>query len=62
MAGRFEASKDLIQMQFPVIQLNDVHFSWSSQLEEILHINQLSITQGEHLFIPGSSGSGKTTL
>jgi len=49
-------------MQSPVIQLNDVHFSWSSQIAEILHIKQLSIAQGEHLFIQGSSGSGKTTL
>lgn len=49
-------------MENPVIQLNDVHFSWSSHVAEIININQLTIAQGEHLFIQGSSGSGKTTL
>ena len=45
-----------------VIHLQDVHFRWPGQNEDLLHIPELIVTKGEHLFIQGPSGSGKTTL
>ncbi|KHD05300.1 methionine ABC transporter ATP-binding protein [Candidatus Thiomargarita nelsonii] len=45
-----------------VIKLHNLRFRWPGQAEDILHIPDMQIHQGEHLFIQGSSGSGKTTL
>lgn len=45
-----------------VIELQDLHFSWSATTEEILYIPTLTIQSGEHVLIQGDSGSGKTTL
>ncbi|MCV6639599.1 ABC transporter ATP-binding protein [Candidatus Albibeggiatoa sp. nov. NOAA] len=44
------------------IHLHDVHFRWSPQANDILHIPELHIPRGELVFIQGHSGSGKTTL
>lgn len=45
-----------------IIQIKQLIYQWPKQTKPTLHIGQLSIKQGEHLFIKGISGSGKTTL
>lgn len=45
-----------------IIELQDVRFRWPEQDEDLLHIPELVVKRGEHLFIKGPSGSGKTTL
>ncbi|MEM7111204.1 MAG: ABC transporter ATP-binding protein [Chloroflexota bacterium] len=45
-----------------IIHLQNVRFRWPGQEHELLHIPELVVKQGEHLFIKGPSGSGKTTL
>jgi putative ABC transport system ATP-binding protein len=45
-----------------IIHLQDVRFRWPEQADDLLHIPELLVKQGEHLFIQGPSGSGKTTL
>ena len=45
----------------PVVELNSVQFSWTDN-NLVLDISELSIKQGEKVFIRGPSGSGKTTL
>lgn len=49
-------------MSKPIIHMQDVRFRWSEQEAELLNISELTVNQGEHLFIQGPSGSGKTTL
>lgn len=49
-------------MDKPIIHLNDIRFRWSGQKDDLLHIPQLTVEKGKHLFIQGPSGSGKTTL
>ena len=49
-------------MSEPIIHMQDVRFRWSDQDVELLNIAELTVNQGEHLFIRGPSGSGKTTL
>jgi putative ABC transport system ATP-binding protein len=49
-------------MADPIIELRDVHFSWSKREQEILCIPEMTVERGEHLLIQGASGSGKTTL
>ena len=49
-------------MTEPIIHLQNVRFRWPDQEEDLLHIPELTVNQGEHLFIQGPSGSGKTTL
>ena len=49
-------------MTEPIIHLQDIHFRWPEQEEDLLHIPELIVNKGEHLFIQGPSGSGKTTL
>ena len=44
------------------MQIEDLHFRWPDQTEDLLSISDLSIEQSRHMFIQGSSGSGKTTL
>lgn len=46
----------------PVLALENVTFRWPKQQQDCLHIEQLRVESGEHLFIKGASGSGKTTL
>lgn len=43
-----------------MININSLRFAW--QKEPIIHIDALTIQQGQHLFIEGPSGSGKSTL
>ena len=46
----------------PIVRLEDVRFRWPGQIRDLLHIPNLALHRGEHLFIQGPSGSGKTTL
>jgi putative ABC transport system ATP-binding protein len=46
----------------PIVRLEDVRFRWPGQIRDLLHIPNLTLHRGEHLFIQGPSGSGKTTL
>jgi putative ABC transport system ATP-binding protein len=45
-----------------IIELQNLQFRWRGQPRDTLNIADLSVRQGEHLFIRGASGSGKTTL
>ena len=45
-----------------IIHLRNVRFRWPEQENDLLHIPELVVNKGEHLFIQGPSGSGKTTL
>ena len=45
-----------------IVNLQDVRFRWPEQQEDLLHIPELVVNRGEHLFIQGPSGNGKTTL
>ncbi|MCR4667431.1 MAG: ABC transporter ATP-binding protein [Desulfovibrio sp.] len=44
------------------VSMQDVHFHWPGQAEDILSIPSFSVHRGEHIFIAGPSGSGKSTL
>lgn len=45
-----------------IVQLKDVRFSWKTQSNPVLNIQEFDVNRGEHVFIHGPSGSGKTTL
>lgn len=46
-----------------VIKIDNVHFSYDNKQEnDVLHIVDMQVKDGEHLFIQGASGSGKTSL
>jgi putative ABC transport system ATP-binding protein len=45
----------------PIIELKDVQFSWKAG-SPVLDIPELTVSQGEKVFVRGPSGSGKTTL
>ncbi|PFG45371.1 putative ABC transport system ATP-binding protein [Vibrio sp. ES.051] len=45
-----------------VVELNDAQFTWPGSTHATIHIPQLHIAQGEHVFIKGPSGCGKSTL
>lgn len=45
-----------------VIELRQLTYRWRKRSQDILHISELLIRQGEHTFLRGESGSGKTTL
>ncbi|MFC4655720.1 ABC transporter ATP-binding protein [Rheinheimera marina] len=47
--------------KFPALELKNLSFSWPGQAP-LLQIPQLTLQQGQHLFVYGPSGSGKTTL
>ena len=49
-------------MTEPIINLQNVRFRWPEQEEDLLHLPELTVKKGEHLFVKGPSGSGKTTL
>lgn len=49
-------------MTEPIIHLQNIRFRWPEQDNDLLHIPELVVNKGEHLFIQGPSGSGKTTL
>lgn len=46
----------------PIIQIDDLEFSWNKDAPPVLNIPQFSVFDGERLFLRGPSGSGKTTL
>ena len=46
----------------PTIRVENLHFAWHKDQPAVLHIRELDITAGEHVFIQGASGSGKSTL
>lgn len=54
MSGRPNASA--------AIEVEGMRFSWSSNGDPVLSIEQLQIPSGERVFIEGPSGSGKSTL
>ena len=49
-------------MSNPIVQIEDLKFSWSSSADPVLDIESLVIEPGQSLFIQGPSGSGKTSL
>lgn len=53
---------DLGETKKPIIEIEDLRFSWSPKLAPILDIDHLEIYRGERVFIEGPSGSGKSTL
>jgi putative ABC transport system ATP-binding protein len=46
----------------PLIQLENVDFSWHSKASPSIRSGKLCIDRHEHVFIQGASGSGKSTL
>lgn len=46
----------------PVVELNQVSYTWPGNSEPTLVIPSLTVNRGEHLFIKGPSGCGKSTL
>ena len=44
------------------IELNELRFAWRGDIDPVLNIAQMQITQGERVFIEGPSGGGKSTL
>lgn len=56
------ARPDGVQRQDERIRMRDVRFAWKASGEDVLAIDDLSVAEGEHLFIAGPSGSGKSTL
>lgn len=46
----------------PAIAIDELSFRWPRATQPLLEIPQLSLSQGESLFLQGASGSGKSTL
>jgi len=46
----------------PIVQLDQVKFTWPGKSQPVLDIDEFAIAQGERVFLRGPSGSGKTTL
>jgi len=46
----------------PLLKVENLRFRWPSGPRDVVDIPELSIQQGERVFIKGESGSGKTTL
>ena len=46
----------------PLLSVENLRFRWPSGQRDVIEIPELSIQQGERVFIKGESGSGKTTL
>ena len=44
------------------VRMQDVRFAWKPGEQDVIAIDDLSVAEGEHLFIAGPSGSGKSTL
>jgi putative ABC transport system ATP-binding protein len=45
-----------------IVEMRGVQFSWSYKGSDVLAIDELTVQQGERLFLKGPSGSGKSTL
>jgi len=45
----------------PLLEIRNLSFAWPGEAP-VLHIEQLQLEAGDHLFIQGPSGSGKSTL
>ena len=46
----------------PVIDIENLSFSWKQGGEQLLQIAKLQVSPGERVFLRGPSGSGKSTL
>ncbi len=46
----------------PIVQLNDVRFTFPGSSTPVLTIDEFEVKTGERIFLQGPSGSGKTTL
>lgn len=44
------------------IRISQLSFRWPGAINDLLNISEMSIQQGESVFIHGASGSGKSTL
>ncbi len=49
-------------MEKPSIEISQLSFRWPDTQYDLLNIPELSIQQGEKIFIHGASGSGKSTF
>jgi putative ABC transport system ATP-binding protein len=49
-------------MTIAALELRDVEFAWPNQAKSLFVIPELSLQQGQTLFIGGPSGSGKSSL
>lgn len=52
----------MTELSNPVIQLNELEFTWKANTPPVLNITEFNVLKGERLFLRGPSGSGKTTL
>lgn len=49
-------------MNPPLLQCENLRHRWNKKEEDVLQVDELTIQQGEQVFIFGPSGSGKSTL
>ncbi len=49
-------------MNQPLIEIENLRFSWPGAAAPLLACDRFSLERGEHLFVRGPSGSGKSTL
>ena len=49
-------------MTIAALELRNIEFAWPNQAKSLFVIPELSLQQGQTLFIGGPSGSGKSSL
>ena len=55
-------TKDANSEAVPVIDINNLSFTWPKATSPVLEIDNFRVESGELLFVMGPSGSGKSTL